>query len=224
MEVSNRKMNNSMIGQQQDMNELIAYVKQLEINLAKKEEQLAAKDQQINTLEAAVQGQVFRGVDIATPLLKRSGSGKKHLVATPNQVSDVSGDADSEESLGWSRSSLSQISKVNSSEDDSSPKAKDDGRWNIPFYPSFDNSVVGISEIMSPRHEHALKDIAFIPIGATEMERRLSGDTAVTIRRPVAVRKSLGNMQNKKNDKENRSPKTRSRHSIDSVGAPFSIR
>ena len=196
---------------------------QLEINLAKKDEQLAAKDQQINTLEAAVQGQVFRGVDIATPLLKRSGSGKKHLVATPNQVSDVSGDADSEESLGWSRSSLSQISKVNSSEDDSSPKAKDDGRWNIPFYPSFDNSVVGISEIMSPRHEHALKDIAFIPIGATEMERRLSGDTAVTIRRPVAVRKSLGNMQNKI-DKENRSPKTKSRHSIDSVGAPFSIR
>ena len=223
MEVSNRKMNNSMIGQQQDMNELIAYVKELEINLAKKNEQLAAKDQQINTLEAAVQGQVFRGVDIAAPLLKRSG--KKHLVATPNQVSDVSGDAEeeSEESLGLSRScSLSQISKVNSSEDDSSHNAKDDGRWNIPFFPSFDNSVVGGSEteIKSPRHEHALKDIAFIPIGATEMERRLSGDTVVTIRRPVAVRKSLGNIQNK----ENRSPKTRSRHSIDSVGAPFSIR
>ena len=163
----------------------ILLIPQLEISLAKKDEQLAAKDQRILELQSAPlfrENNIVGGGTAKTP----GATERKHssmVSLTPNQVSDDSGELEDSRSL-------SHISKINSSDDDGSPS---DGRWNIPFDPStsFDDDT----NTKSPRN--ALKDIAFVPIGSQSREsgegRRHSGGGAriTQIVRPVA-RRSFG--------------------------------
>ena len=201
---------------------LTSCTSQLEISLARKDEQLAAKDQRI--LELQLQSvPVFReNNDVGEEgTAKTPGAAdRKHssmVSLTPNQVSDDSGELEDSRSL-------SHISKINSSDDDGSPS---DGRWNIPFDPS--NSFDDDTNTKSPpRNRNALKDIAFIPIESQSREsgegrRHSGGGTRIAqIVRPVA-RRSFGGVPvheyslargdilvNAKGDKENvMSPKAR---------------
>ena len=166
----------------------ILLIPQLEISLARKDEQLAAKDQRILELQSA---KLFRANNtVGGGTAKTPGAAdRKHssmVSLTPNQVSDDSGELEDSRSL-------SHISKINSSDDDGSPS---DGRWNIPFDPS--NSFDDDTNTKSPpRNRNALKDIAFIPIGSQSREsgegrRHSGGGTRIAqIVRPVA-RRSFG--------------------------------
>ena len=163
---------------------LTSCTSQLEISLARKDEQLAAKDQRILELQS-----VFRANNtVGGGTAKTPGAAdRKHssmVSLTPNQVSDDSGELEDSRSL-------SHISKINSSDDDGSPS---DGRWNIPFDPStsFDDDT----NTKSPTR-NALTDIAFIPIESQSREsgegrRHSGGGTRIAqIVRPVA-RRSFG--------------------------------
>lgn len=203
-----------------DVDALMGYIKKLEISLAKKDELLKAKDEQINTLESKVKKNasampVFRETATDDGVTPRGLNQSTVTTSTPNQVSDDSGEVEpgSEGSLSHS---LSHISHVNSTEEDDEAIAENvqDGRWNIPF-DSFDNDdlVAKSPSRKGAGHENALKDIGFVPIGSEDRHGRLSTGADVTPVRPVArslVASPFALAYRKKSamtEKENKSPK-----------------
>mmetsp|Transcript_2995 Transcript_2995/g.6523 ORF Transcript_2995/g.6523 Transcript_2995/m.6523 type:complete len:245 (+) Transcript_2995:293-1027(+) len=220
---------NKMGGQHdhEDVDALVGYIQQLELNIEKQVELLAAKDQRIDSLEAEVAGigkaaaPIFRAkatAEVPTPTFI-PGERKTLLPSTPNHVSDDSGEIEPESSEGSLSHSLSHISQANSSDEDLPiDYAASDGRWIIPFDGSFEDVVA-----KSPRrtgNENALKEIGFVgfvPIGGREGRGHRSDGTEVTLLRPVARRSHgaspftqairRGLLKDSLNEKENVSPK-----------------
>ena len=209
---------------------LSAHSKQLEINLAKKDELLKVKDYQIESLHAEVSGkkgsntaaQVFRGRVADGAVTPRN-----NLESNQTLVSDDSGEVEAsidEESLSLSLSlshdlsHISKISKVGSSSEENSPsdqEASRDGRWNIPFDGTeFEELVAKAPPGKSARN--ALRDIGFVPIKEGRPVRLSTSEPVTPVRpiprigivsSPFAAARRGDVLKDLMKDKENVSPK-----------------
>ena len=163
---------------------------------------------------------VFRNnkhlASLSTPsnssLSSKISSSSKQSITSPHPISDESGE--SEQTLSYSMTSLSHISKVNSSDTN---EIVDNGRWNIPWDDEEDKA--GNRRISNG---NALKDIEFVSIEKEHRVRRDSDIGTTVLLRPVPRRSlgaspTLGNKGVK--NKENERPKKReSTGSIRSFG------
>ena len=154
----------------------LSRVSQLESNLSKKDEIIAAKDSRIAALEA-VQVSAASSTDCKTALHRYGASiqnGNNKTNDAANEVSDESCDAESGSfgSLGLS------FLRHDSSRDDDSDAAEEspDGRWNVPFDETNEDDLVPKSstgEVLS--HATALKDIGFQSISGDVEDQASSG-------------------------------------------------
>lgn len=218
--------------QHDDVRELFDYIDELELRLAGRDALLATKEDRIDALESEVhlmqkRTSVFRAraaEEVAAPW---PSAGARQppaaAAATPAPVSDDSGEGELE-SRGSLSLSLSHITQVPSSDEESTPR---DGRWNIPFDSSFDELV---AKLPSKAGQPAAVQSVFVPI--REAGRRRCPEVTTTPLKPVprsgrattpalrALARDLANEARK--DKENVSPKAR-RSPVD-IGAYRGIR
>ena len=205
---------------------LSAHSKQLEINLAKKDELLKVKDYQIESLHAEVSGK--KGSNTAARVFRArvvdgAVTPRNNLELNQTLVSDDSGEVEAsinEESLSLSLSHdlshISKISKVGSSSEENSPSDQEarDGRWNIPFDGTeFEELVAKAPPGKSARN--ALRDVGFVPIKEGRPVRRSTSEPVTPVRpiprsgivsSPFADARR-GVLKDLMKDKENVSPK-----------------
>lgn len=156
---------------------------QLETNISKKDEIIAAKDRRIAALEA---------IDSSTPSIDHNTALHQYVQQkvtseppkSANEVSDDSCDAESQ--ISFSSLGLSFLRQDSSrDEDDSAGEEEADGRWNIPFDEKNEDDLVPKSkgDTLLP-HANALGDIGFKSIEDGKASDIADGFPA----RPMAVR------------------------------------
>lgn len=166
---------------------------QLESNLSKKDEVIAAKDRRIAALEAV---QSPTPSSSHKPTLQQYvqqtvETGLKDDEGVANEVSDESCDVQSESSFG--SLGLSFLRNDMSQDENSSAVEESDGRWNIPFDDENEETLMPKSSVVELRHTTALSDIGFRPVteSSSEVSKLVDGLAGMQVTspiKPVAVR------------------------------------
>lgn len=165
---------------------------QLESDLVKKDDIIAAKDRRIAALEALDKSSAGRTTVLHPTIHSKAANEPNKSV----QVSDDSCDVESDGSFGSLGLSFLRNSSTEDSQDNDTPRTTEsDGRWNIPFDDSNEDDLVPKSSVDEVfRHPTALNDIGFKPIADSTTSNDASGiengfaALQITPTRPVAVR------------------------------------
>ncbi|KAL7520530.1 hypothetical protein ACHAWX_005251 [Stephanocyclus meneghinianus] len=183
-----------------DPQDLVAYIRQLETDLVKKDGIIAAQDRRIAALEGLNASTINKPT--ATPDVRATNCSCPHLhpknASTPNKsvhVSDDSCETDSDES--FASLGLGLLTR-DSQDDDFLGASQSDGRWNIPFDDSCDDDLIPKSSTGKAHpHATALNELCFKPIKDGGVETGIPGvaDRLAAISftpiRPVAIPCSL---------------------------------
>jgi hypothetical protein len=170
---------------------------QLETDLVKKDDIIAAQDRRIAALEGTDASTINKPT--ATPdVHSTNGQLYPKNASTPNKSVHVSDDSCETESDDSFTSLGVGLLTRDSQDDEFLGASQSDGRWNIPFDDSSDDDLVPKSS-MGKAHPHAtaLNDICFKPIKDGGVETGISGFAdgfaamSVTPIRPVAIACSL---------------------------------